>query len=76
MKGLPPDWWKHEKYRKIAPKDYFLDPENRRYPYKTHTGEVSCERLNAAKILARLRKEYKILKKALEIEEKHCRGKE
>lgn len=39
------NWWDNPELRKQAPKDYFLDPANRKYPYRTWDGEISCERL-------------------------------
>ncbi len=72
--GLPPDWWKSAKWRKEAPADYFLDPKNRRYPYKTHTGEISCARLWSAIVLARMHGDKEILKKALKLYNSKCRG--
>jgi len=72
--GLPPDWWKYEKWRRKAPQNYFLDPQNRRYPYKTHTGKISCSRLLAAIILARLHKDREILEKAQRLYKEHCEG--
>ncbi len=45
-------WWDDPELREKAPKDFFLDPSSRRYPYKTWEGKISCERLKAAMSLS------------------------
>ncbi|RUM29898.1 MAG: hypothetical protein DSY42_05615 [Aquifex sp.] len=75
MAKLPPDWWKYERYRKVAPPDYFILPKERKYPYKTHDGKISCTRLFAAQFLARVHKDYTALKKIEKLISEHCRGK-
>ena len=69
------DWWDDPELRKKAPKDYFLDPVRRRYPYRTWDGEISCERLRAAMSLAGLHGESRIYSRAKTLYENHCGGK-
>ncbi len=68
------NWWEDPELRKQAPKDYFLDPVNRRYPYKTWDGKISCERLKAAMSLASLHGESRIYARAKTLYENHCKG--
>jgi len=66
------NWWDDPELREKAPKDYFLDPENRRYPYRTWEGEISCDRLKAAMSLASLHGHHRIYVKAKTLYENHC----
>ncbi len=68
------NWWDDPELRKKAPKDYFLDPVRRRYPYRTWDGEISCERLRAAMSLASLHGESRIYSRAKTLHENHCGG--
>lgn len=67
------NWWDDPELRKKAPKEYFLDPAERRYPYRTWDGEISCERLKAAMSLASLHGESRIYTRAKTLYENNCR---
>ena len=67
------NWWDDKELREKAPKDYFLDPANRKYPYRTWEGEISCDRLKAAMSLAALHGHERILARAKMLYEKHCK---
>jgi len=66
-------WWDDPELRAKAPRDYFLDPSSRRYPYKTWDGKISCERLKAAMSLAGLHGHRQIYDRAKALYEKHCK---
>lgn len=66
-------WLDRKSEREKLPKEYFLDPENRRYPYRNKDGSVNCYMLRAAKRLAALHKHFKILKLAERLFEKFCK---
>jgi hypothetical protein len=66
-------WWDDPDLRQKAPRDYFLDPSSRRYPYKTWEGEISCERLKAAMSLAGLHGHRQIYDRAKALYERHCK---
>lgn len=66
-------WVEDEEKRRKAPKDYFLDPDTRKYPYKTLDGKVSCELLRRAMSLASLHGHKQVFEKAREIYEKFCK---
>lgn len=68
------NWWDDPELRTKAPRDYFLDPSSRRYPYKTWEGEISCERLKAAMSLSALHGHRQIYERAKALHEKHCQG--
>jgi hypothetical protein len=68
------NWWDDPELRTKAPRDYFLDPSSRRYPYKTWEGEISCERLKAALSLSALHGHRQIYERAKALYEKHCQG--
>ncbi len=67
------NWWEDPELRKKAPRDYFLDPASRRYPYKTWDGKISCERLKAAMQLSALHGHRQIYDRAKALYEKHCK---
>jgi hypothetical protein len=66
------NWWDDPELREKAPKDYFLDPESRQYPYRTWEGEISCGRLKAAMSLASLHGHHRIYARAKTLYENHC----
>jgi len=66
-------WWDDPELRAKAPRDYFLDPSSRRYPYKTWDGKISCERLKAAMSLASLHGHRQIYDRAKALYEKNCK---
>lgn len=66
-------WVKDEEKRKKAPRDYFLDPDTRKYPYKTWDGKVSCELLRRAKSLAALHGHKQIYDRAKALSERFCK---
>lgn len=68
------EWWDDPELRDKAPRDYFLDPSSRKYPYKTWDGEISCERLRAAMQLSSLHGHKQIYDRAKRLYEKHCQG--
>lgn len=68
------NWWDDPELRAKAPRDYFLDPSSRRYPYKTWEGDISCERLKAAMSLSALHGHRQIYERAKALYEKHCQG--
>jgi hypothetical protein len=68
------NWWDDPELRDKAPRDYFLDPSNRKYPYRTWEGEISCDRLQAAMSLASLHGHSRIYARAKNIYENHCKG--
>jgi len=67
------NWWEDPELRKKAPRDYFLDPSSRRYPYKTWDGKISCDRLKAAMQLSALHGHRQIYDRAKALYEKHCK---
>jgi len=69
-------WVNDPEKRKKAPKDYFLDPDSRRYPYKTWDGEISCTLLRRAMSLASLHGHTQIYERAKALYERHCREKQ
>lgn len=66
-------WWDDPELRDKAPRDYFLDPSSRRYPYKTWDGKISCERLRAVMSLAGLHGHRQIYERAKALYERHCK---
>jgi hypothetical protein len=68
------EWWDDPELRGKAPRDFFLDPSSRRYPYKTWDGKISCERLKAAMSLSSLHGHRQIYERAKTLYEKHCKG--
>ncbi len=68
------EWWDDPELKNKAPKDFFLDPSSRRYPYKTWDGKISCERLKAAMSLSALHGHRQIYERAKALYEKHCKG--
>lgn len=66
-------WWDDPELRDKAPKDFFLDPSSRRYPYKTLDGKISCERLKAAMSLSALHGHRQIYERAKALYERHCK---
>lgn len=73
FEALASEWWDDPELRDKAPRDYFLDPSNRRYPYKTWEGKISCERLRAAMSLAGLHGHRQIYERAKALYERHCK---
>ena len=67
------NWWDDPELRKKAPREYFLDPVNRKYPYRTWDGEISCDRLRAIMSLASLHGETRIYARAKTLYENNCR---
>jgi hypothetical protein len=67
-------WWDDPELREKAPRDYFLDPSNRKYPYRTWEGEISCDRLQAAMSLASLHGHSRVYSRAKTLYENHCKG--
>ena len=67
-------WWESQELRQKAPRDYFLDPTNRKYPYRTWEGQISCARLRAAISLAALHGDSRVEARARNLYEKHCKG--
>ena len=71
------NWWDDPELRNKAPREYFLDPVNRKYPYRTKDGKISCERLKAAMQLSNMHGDGKIYARAKNIFNKNnCGGKE
>jgi len=68
------NWWEDQELREKAPRDYFLDPSNRKYPYRTWEGQISCARLRAAMSLAGLHGDSRVEVRAKNLYEKHCKG--
>jgi hypothetical protein len=56
-----------------APRDYFLDTTNRKYPYRTWNGQISCERLQALMSLADINKHSRVYSRAKNIFENYCK---
>jgi len=67
-------WWDDPELREKAPRDYFLDPSNRKYPYRTWDGQISCDRLQAAMSLASLHGHSRVYARAKTLYENHCKG--
>jgi hypothetical protein len=67
-------WWESQELRQKAPRDYFLDPTNRKYPYKSWEGQILCTRLRAAMSLAGLHGDSRVEARARNLYEKHCKG--
>lgn len=68
------NWWDDPELRDKAPRDYFLDPSNKTYPYRTWEGEISCDRLQAAMSLASLHGHSRVYARAKNIYENYCQG--
>lgn len=78
VRNIPTDklkWLDRESERQKLPEDYFLDPKNRRYPYKNKDGSINCYMLRAAIRLAGMHGDDSIKAKAEELFQKHCGGK-
>jgi len=78
VKNIPTDklkWIDSKKEREKVPADYFLDPDNRRYPYKNRDGSINCYMLRSAIRLASMHGEESIRKRAQELYDKYCGGK-
>jgi hypothetical protein len=67
------NWWDDPELKDKAPRDYFLDPSNRKYPYRTWEGEISCDRLQAAMSLASLHGHSRVYARAKTLYENHCK---
>jgi hypothetical protein len=67
------NWWDDPELKDKAPRDYFLDPSSKKYPYRTWEGEISCDRLQAAMSLASLHGHSRIYARAKNIYENHCK---
>ena len=77
VRNIPTDrlkWLDRESEREKLPEDYFLDPKNRRYPYKNKDGSINCYMLRSAIRLAGMHGEDSIKSKAEELHNKHCGG--
>ena len=61
------------KKRKEMPSSYFLVPSQRKYPYKTREGKISCAGLRSAMRVAAFRGNKAVLAKAKRLYEKHCK---
>ena len=68
------NWWDDPELRQKAPREYFLDPENRKYPYRTWEGEIDCQRLQASMSLAGMHGHDRIYARAKNIYENQCKG--
>lgn len=78
VRNIPTDrlkWLDRKSEREKLPADYFLDQENRRYPYKNKDGSINCYMLRSAIRLAGMHGDEQIQKKAQELYNKHCGGK-
>lgn len=78
VRNIPTDklkWLDRKTEREKLPEDYFLDPKNRRYPFKNKDGSINCYMLKSAIKLAGMHKDEEIQKKAQELYQKHCGGK-
>lgn len=78
VRNIPTDklkWLDRESERQKLPEDYFLDPKNRRYPYKNKDGSINCYMLRAAIRLAGMHGDDSIKAKAEEFFQKYCGGK-
>jgi hypothetical protein len=69
-------WLDRESEREKLPEDHFLDPKNRRYPYKNKDGSINCYMLRSAIRLASMHGEDGIKAKAQELYKKYCGGDE
>jgi hypothetical protein len=77
VRNIPTDrlkWLDRESERQKLPEDYFLDPKNRRYPYRNKDGSINCYMLKSAIRLAGMHGEDSIKAKAQELYEKYCGG--
>lgn len=61
------------KERKKYPKNYFLDPINRKYPYRYKTGSISCKALKSAITLANMHKDKKVKERAERLYKRYCK---
>lgn len=76
VRNIPTDKLKWiESERQKLPENYFLDPQNRRYPYKNKDGSINCYMLRSAIRLAGMHGDDSIKAKAEELYNKHCGGK-
>jgi hypothetical protein len=66
-------WWNDPELVAKAPRDYFLDTTNRKYPYRTWNGQISCERLQALMSLADINKHSRVYSRAKNIFENYCK---
>ena len=59
--------------REKMPASYFLLPKERKFPYKTRTGQISCKGLRQA-ITRQAQHGYQsVLKRAQQLYKKHCK---
>jgi hypothetical protein len=75
VRNIPTDRlkWLHRKTeREKLPKEYFLDPERRLYPYRNKDGSINCHMLRAARRLAILHGRKDIAEKALRLFKQYC----
>jgi len=67
-------WLKRKSERKNLPKDYFLLPEERKFPYRNKDGSVNCRMLRAA-IQRAVQHGYRAVEqKARRLYKKYCQG--
>jgi len=70
VRNIPTDrlkWLDRESEREKLPEDYFLDPKNRRYPYRNKDGSINCYMLRSAIRLAGMHGDDGIKAKAEEL---------
>ena len=75
VKNIPTDRlkWLHRKTeREKLPKEYFLDPEKRLYPYRNKDGSINCYMIRSAYRLANMHNRKDIAQKALKLLRKFC----
>jgi len=67
-------WLKRKSERKKLPKDYFLLPEERKFPYRNKDGSVNCRMLRAAIQRAAQHGYRAVEQKARRLYKKYCQG--
>jgi len=75
VRNIPTDrlkWLRRKTEREKLPKEYFLDPERRLYPYRNKDGSINCYLLLAAYRLAKMHGRDDVAAKALKFLKTYC----
>lgn len=65
---------KSKKARQKMPSSYFLLPKERKFPYKTKTGKISCKGLRQAMVRAQQHGYRNVYQKAKRLYKKYCKS--
>ena len=67
-------WLRRPSERKALPKDFFLLPSERKFPYRNKDGSVNCRMLRAAIRRAAQHGYPEVERKARRLFQKYCQG--